>query len=154
MTSPIGTSRHSPRRNISGRYWGHSGHGSVSIRLDSRLDHLLDQHRMPPEMNKHEDIAKALKARLSELTGRVSEIDSELRKPLPADSEDRATDLENQDALEGIENSENQEIQQIGQALKRIAEGTYGVCTQCGADIDPKRLKALPNATRCISCAA
>ena len=105
-------------------------------------------------MNKHEDIAKALKARLSELTGRVAEIDSELRKPLPADSEDGAIDLENQDALESIENSDNQEIQQIGQALKRIAEGTYGVCTQCGADIDPKRLKALPNATRCISCAA
>jgi RNA polymerase-binding transcription factor len=109
---------------------------------------------MPPDMNEHEDIAKALKARLSELTGRVAEIDGELRKPLSADSEDRATDLENQDALAGIENSENQEIQQIGKALKRIAEGTYGICTQCGADIDPKRLTALPNATRCISCAA
>ena len=67
-------------------------------------------------MNKHEDIAKALKIRLSELTSRVAEIDSELRKPLSADSEDRATDLENQDA-------------QIGEALKRIAEGTYGVCS-------------------------
>ncbi len=137
-----------------GHYWRHSGHGSVSIRLSSRLDHPLGRHRMPPDMNKHEDIAKALNGRLSELTGRVAEIDSELRKPLSADSEDRATDLENQDALEGIENSENQEIQQIGAALKRIAEGTYGVCAQCGADIDPKRLKALPNATRCISCAA
>ena len=44
-------------------------------------------------MNKHEDIAKALKARLSELTGRVAEIDSELRKPLSADSEDRQLTL-------------------------------------------------------------
>src|SRR5450759_2889006 len=136
-----------------GRYCRHSGHGSVSIRLSSRLDHPLGRHRMPPDMNKHEDIAKALKAHLSELTGRVAEIESELRKPLSADSEDRATDLENQDALEGIENSENQENQLIGDALKRIAEGTYGVCAQCGADIDPKHLKALPNATRCISCA-
>ena len=57
-------------------------------------------------MNKHEDVAKALKIRLSELTSRVAEIDSELRKPLSADSEDRATDLENQDALEGIETEE------------------------------------------------
>jgi RNA polymerase-binding transcription factor len=109
---------------------------------------------MPADMNKHEDIAKALQARLSELKGRIAEIDSERRKPLSADSEDRATDLENQDALEGIENSENHEIKQIGEALKRIAEGTYGVCAQCGAHIDPKRLKALPNATKCISCAA
>lgn len=72
----------------------------------------------------------------------------------PADSDDRATDLESHDALEGIENSRIQEINQIGEALKRIAEGTYGICAQCDVDIDPKRLKALPNATRCISCAS
>ena len=105
-------------------------------------------------MTKNEDIAKALRTRLSELRGRLAEIDSELRKPLSADSEERATDLENQDALEGIKNSEIQEIRQIQGALKRIAEGTYGVCVKCGADIDPKRLKVLPIATRCISCAA
>jgi DnaK suppressor protein len=105
-------------------------------------------------MNKHEEIAKALKARLSELTSRVAEIDGELRKLLPADSEERATYLENQDAFEGIGNTEIQEIHPIRAALKQIAEGTYGVCAQCGADIDPKRLKALPYATRCISCAA
>lgn len=40
--------------------------------------------------NMHENIAKALHARLSELTGRVAEIESELRKPLSADSEERA----------------------------------------------------------------
>jgi len=108
---------------------------------------------MPLDMNKHEDIAKALKGRLSELTSRVAEIDNELRKPLSADSEDQATDLENQDALGGIEYSGLQEIQQIKEALERIANGTYGVCAECGTDIDPKRLRALPNATRCISCA-
>jgi len=102
----------------------------------------------------HESIAKVLKARLSELTGRVAEIDSELRKPLSADSEDRATDLENQEALEAIETSKMHEIHQIQEALKRISTGTYGICAQCGEDIDPKRLKALPTATRCISCAA
>ena len=45
-------------------------------------------------MTKNKDIAKSLKTRLSELTGRVAEIDSELRKPPSADSEERATDLE------------------------------------------------------------
>ena len=90
-------------------------------------------------MTKNENIAKELKTRLSELTGRLAEIDSELRKPLSADSEERATDLENQDALEGIKSSEIQEVHQIQGALRRIAEGTYGVCVQCGADIDPKR---------------
>ena len=105
-------------------------------------------------MTKHENIAKALKARLAELTGRVAEIDSQIRRPLSADLEEQATDLENQDALKAIGNSENQEIHQIRKALKRISEGTYGICAQCGEEIDPKRLEALPTATRCISCAA
>ena len=58
----------------------------------------IHRYGMPLNMTKNDDIAKALNARLSELTGRVAEIDSELRKPLSADSEDRAIDLENQDA--------------------------------------------------------
>ena len=105
-------------------------------------------------MTKHEDIAKALRARLSELTSRVAEIENELRKPLSADFEEQATNLENQDALGAIENSEIQEIHQIQGALKRISEGTYGICAQCGEAIAPKRLKALPTASKCISCAA
>ena len=74
-------------------------------------------------MTKNEDIAKELKTRLSELTGRLAEIESDLRKPLSADFEEWATDLENQDALEGIKNSEIREVHQIQGALRRIAEG-------------------------------
>ena len=104
-------------------------------------------------MKTHDDIAKTLESRLVELTGQVSEIDSELHKQLPADWEEQATQLENQDALEGIEKSKLQEIGQIREALRRIAQGSYGVCIKCGEAIDPKRLAALPTATRCISCA-
>jgi RNA polymerase-binding transcription factor DksA len=104
--------------------------------------------------DKYEEIVQALNTRLAELTGNVAEIDSELRKPLSARNEEQATDLENQDALEGIEKSKLQEIQQIELALRRIAEGVYGSCSECGAIISAQRLKALPTATRCISCAA
>jgi RNA polymerase-binding transcription factor DksA len=38
-------------------------------------------------------------------------------------------------ALEAIENSEIHEIHQIQEALKRISEGTYGICARCGEDI-------------------
>jgi RNA polymerase-binding transcription factor len=105
-------------------------------------------------MKRHEDIAKGLKARLSELKRRIVGIDQELHTKLPADSEEQAIDLENQEALEAIERSGIQEIQRIELALTRISDGTYGICAGCGANIDPKRLKALPTATRCIACAA
>ena len=52
-------------------------------------------------MNKQEDIAKALKARLSELKRRVAEIDRELHTQLSADSEEHAIDLENQEGAWG-----------------------------------------------------
>jgi DnaK suppressor protein len=83
---------------------------------------------------------------------RVAEIDRELHTPLSADSEEQAIDLENQEALGAIEDFDVQEIHRIEQTLKRISEGTYGICARCGADIDPKRLEALPTATSCISC--
>src|SRR5262252_6922246 len=64
----------------------------------SALAQEAGRHWMLSDMTKHENIAKALRARLSELTNHVVEIDSELRKPLSADLEEQATDLENQDA--------------------------------------------------------
>jgi DnaK suppressor protein len=52
--------------------------------------------------------------------------------------------------------SENQrrEIQQIDAALARVDAGEYGVCRDCGQEIDPRRLKALPYALLCTECAA
>jgi DnaK suppressor protein len=35
-------------------------------------------------------------------------------------------------------------VRMIEAALRRIAEGTYGICVACGADIPRKRLEALP----------
>jgi hypothetical protein len=50
-------------------------------------------------MNEREEIAKALKARLSELRTHHAKVERELHKSLPADSEDQAIELENQEAL-------------------------------------------------------
>jgi RNA polymerase-binding protein DksA len=104
------------------------------------------------DMNEHDEIEKALKARLSELRTHRAKVDRELHKLLPADSEDQAIELENQEALEAIDKTETTEILQIEGALRRISEGTYGTCAKCGEPIDPRRLKALPTAATCISC--
>jgi len=37
-------------------------------------------------------------------------------------------------------------------ALTRVADGEYGVCTECGTSIPPKRLLAIPDATTCVAC--
>ncbi len=43
-------------------------------------------------------------------------------------------------------------LDQVENALERFETGTYGLCEQCGKEIDPARLKALPYATLCLSC--
>jgi DnaK suppressor protein len=43
-------------------------------------------------------------------------------------------------------------LEQVEGALERFERGTYGLCEQCGKEIDPARLKALPYAILCLSC--
>ena len=51
--------------------------------------------------------------------------------------------------------SEEQDIMYtIDEALKRVKDGTYGNCTQCGKSIPKKRLEALPHTELCIACQA
>jgi DnaK suppressor protein len=37
-------------------------------------------------------------------------------------------------------------------ALTRVADGEYGVCSECGTSIPRKRLLAIPDATTCVAC--
>ena len=37
-------------------------------------------------------------------------------------------------------------------ALTRMADGEYGVCSECGTSIPPKRLVAVPDAITCVAC--
>lgn len=45
-----------------------------------------------------------------------------------------------------------EELRGLEAARARLAEGRYGICIDCGADIEFKRLKAAPGASRCIPC--
>jgi len=42
----------------------------------------------------------------------------------------------------------------IDKALSEMDAGRYGICAECEEPIAPKRLKALPFATRCVECQA
>jgi DnaK suppressor protein len=44
------------------------------------------------------------------------------------------------------------ELIQINEAERKLSEGTYGICKECGRDIGEERLVALPYAVRCIEC--
>jgi DnaK suppressor protein len=43
-------------------------------------------------------------------------------------------------------------LNRIDEALRRLEEGTYGYCFECGEEVNEKRLRALPFAVRCKDC--
>jgi DnaK suppressor protein len=43
-------------------------------------------------------------------------------------------------------------LHKIEQALRRLEEGTFGYCFECGEEIAERRLRALPFAVRCRDC--
>lgn len=51
-----------------------------------------------------------------------------------------------------IRDRERKLIAKIDEALRRLEDGTYGVCEECGETIGTARLKARPVTTLCIEC--
>jgi RNA polymerase-binding transcription factor DksA len=45
-------------------------------------------------------------------------------------------------------------LDHIEHALLRVADGTYGICVHCQAEISPERLSARPETQTCIGCAS
>jgi DnaK suppressor protein len=43
-------------------------------------------------------------------------------------------------------------LHKIEEALRRLDEGTFGYCYECGEEISGRRLRALPFAVRCKDC--
>jgi DnaK suppressor protein len=43
-------------------------------------------------------------------------------------------------------------LRDVKAALRRIHDGSFGTCIECESEISPKRLAAVPWASRCIQC--
>lgn len=53
-----------------------------------------------------------------------------------------------------LKDRERRTVLELIDALKRIDEGIYGICEDCGKSISEKRLQATPATTLCIECKA
>jgi RNA polymerase-binding protein DksA len=107
-------------------------------------------------MTDYSALRASLIAESEALAKRVKKIGAHLRgvdRDTPDDWTDRAQFQENDEVLEGLEGHDRAELLRIRAALKRIDEGTYGVCASCGDDIPVARLKAVPTTALCVGCA-
>ncbi len=65
---------------------------------------------------------------------------------------DMASDNYDTEMSLNLASGEQRLLREIDEALKRMEEGTYGDCLDCGKKITQQRLKAVPSATHCIGC--
>jgi RNA polymerase-binding protein DksA len=65
---------------------------------------------------------------------------------------DDATSTYDRELDATLEDNEKSALDAIAAALKRIEDGTYGTCANCGEPIGTERLEAVPWTTQCIDC--
>jgi len=88
---------------------------------------------------------------LLEEAGRTVGGMTDSRDDLP-DPTDRASLESNRNAVLRIRDRERKLLAKIDDALRRIEDGTYGLCEWCSGAIGLDRLKARPVTTLCIDC--
>jgi DnaK suppressor protein len=68
------------------------------------------------------------------------------------DKTDRAFTSQNRNRETLLLEHVEEQLNDIDQALRRLEKGTYGICTDCGKNIQPERLDIMPTAALCIEC--
>ncbi len=97
---------------------------------------------------------KLLNQRLEELlmeAERTKDQVKETDEPV-ADPMELASNGFDKDFLLRLRDRERKLMVKIKEALKRIENGAFGICEECGEKISQKRLRARPVATLCIDC--
>lgn len=65
---------------------------------------------------------------------------------------DQGTENYQREMASRLKSLESQTLRDIDDALKRLASGTYGICSSCGGQISKARLQIVPHARLCMKC--
>jgi DnaK suppressor protein len=88
-------------------------------------------------------------ALLSEAESALNELPGQTIFP---DLGDQATAETDRNFMLRLRGREQRLLKKIEEAIERIDNGTFGICDDCGNEIDIKRLDARPVTTMCIEC--
>ena len=119
--------------------------------------HIAAREQMKP--GRYDELKAILEERrreiMSEVQGRMRDVRAEGAGDASQGVLDAAesSELDIQDEIEfALIQMKAETLHKIEEALRRLEEGTYGYCFECGEEISEKRLRALPFAVRCKDC--
>ena len=123
-------------------------HGARSIALSSSI---MDKKFL-------ESMKKDLLTRRQTILASLAEQSDDMKKLVKTvaagDVIDVASDAIDRTLLDSLGSQDAARLQLVDNALDRIRQGKYGKCVKCGKDIPQQRLKALPYALMCVTCAS
>jgi len=106
--------------------------------------------------SRHAELKKMLEVRRAAIEGQVQQKIRAFRDTASAETLRPPADLSDDPAQEDLDfalvEMQAQMLENITAALARLQAGDYGICHECEEEIHEKRLRALPFATRCLSC--
>ena len=84
----------------------------------------------------------------------LKRIRESLRSEAEFDIEEAAPDLYEREKALALLGTLERKAESIERALQAMEKGSYGLCEQCGGQIEPARLRILPETTICVKCKA
>ena len=119
----------------------------MTAKIDA-LSNKMDKKKLDTFRKRLEERQQTLRRTVSrtEEDGRVADQDT------AQDIADRAASSYTKEFLFSQSNNDRQLLQMVENALVRIREGAFGECVNCGSEINPKRLEAVPWTRYCIEC--
>ena len=103
-----------------------------------------------------EEQKNILRSLREELAGRVDRTYKHIHERderVSGNFSDQSQEMENQELVFNLDAEGREELRLIDEALQRIADDAYGICQECGKQVQEGRIKAVPYTRYCIECA-
>jgi DnaK suppressor protein len=113
----------------------------------------VSRHLTPTQLD---ELRAEVRSQLSKLEASMV-VSDEAAKPVELDQSavgrlSRMSSIQSQGMAKGLREREAIRLALLQEAERRLDSGTYGVCTDCGAEIAFERLLIFPEAPTCMSC--
>ena len=115
------------------------------------------KNKVAAKTSRYNELRKMLEERRREL---MNSVQGKMRDVRSAEGRDRevldqgeSSEVDIQEDIEfALIQMKSETLNKIDAALRRLEEGSYGDCFECGDEISGARLRALPFAVRCKDC--
>ncbi len=112
--------------------------GSTKTSRYNELKHMLENRR---------------RELMVEVQGRIRDVRSDNNKERDVLDQGESSEVDIQEDIEfALIQMKSETLNKIDAALRRLEDGSYGDCFECGDEIAEARLRALPFAVRCKEC--